>query len=416
MRPMRLFNKTFALFIVTLFVVSFSLAGNSAAVPQNYLETTTEPSYLTNPNPVSYSIPADEGTNVDWYTDVGNYNDTWTWSNNNWMFGPRANYELFFNNGSQIDKLDFIPLDEEITWRISIPKSILRGAGLQSVYVNGWYISPDMNFSASFNFDFYNGTPPTWSASSYSENYTSGYSAPPYVSINSPECIFASDDSMYYVTFQVTYDLDTPTGLYSPYASINDDEGNYYDARPRWSTEYESDMIAIGIPRSEAFTYAYYGGYTLEKQDLAGDVIYSVSRDADFLMRFNITGNGDLAYAMLWTSYSGDMMIPVNYTGQHMEMVTNTGGWVYDSEIQTYVYNSSVEFTVPEMVWGDFTSQEYYYYSSDYREYDYSYAEYNFTTWISAKAVFRIAPSRLSSRSSCSCSVKDSSFSTFTLH
>ena len=71
MRPMRLFNKTFSLFIVTLFVVSFSLAGNSAAIPQTYTETSAETSYLTNPSPVSYSIPAAEGTNVDWYTDVG---------------------------------------------------------------------------------------------------------------------------------------------------------------------------------------------------------------------------------------------------------------------------------------------------------------------------------------------------------
>jgi len=163
MRHMRLFNKTFALFIVTLFVLSFSLAGNSAAVPQDFLESTVEPSYLTNPSPVSYSIPADEGTNVDWYTDVGSYNDTWTWSNNNWMFGPRANYELFFDNGTQIDIMDYIPVGEQIKWRINIPRNVLRGANLQSVYVNGWYITPDMNFSASFSFDFYNDTVPSWS-------------------------------------------------------------------------------------------------------------------------------------------------------------------------------------------------------------------------------------------------------------
>ncbi|MGY5873177.1 MAG: hypothetical protein RTV72_13080 [Candidatus Thorarchaeota archaeon] len=380
MRSMRLFNKTFALFIVTLFVVSFSLAGNSAAVPQNNL-TTPEPSYLTNPNPVSYTIPAAQGTNVDWYTDVGSYNDTWTWSNNNWIYGPRANYELFFNNGTQIDKLDFIPLEEEITWRINIPTNVLRGAELQNVYVSSWYITPDMNFSASFSLDFYNDPTPHWSAWSYSENYTSGYSAPPYVSINPAGCYFTSDESMNVVSFNITFDADTPAGLYSPYAMIYDNLGNSYDVHSRYSTDdMMSDHIAIGMPITEAYSHSYYGGYTLEKQDLAGDTIYSVSRDTDFMMRLNITGNGDLEYAALWTMFYGEMQIPINRTGQHTEMVTKYGGWEYDPVLETYFYNSSAEYVVPELVWGEYTTYDYYYYDSDYRYHDYSYTNYNMTT------------------------------------
>ncbi|MGY5880621.1 MAG: hypothetical protein RTV31_10240, partial [Candidatus Thorarchaeota archaeon] len=308
MRPMRSLNKIFALFTVTLFVVSFSLAGNSAAILQNHSEPSVESSYLATPSPVSYSIPAAQGTNVDWYTDEGSHNDTQSWSNNNWMFGPKANYELFFNNGSQIDKLDFIPLGEAVIWRINVPKNVLRDANLQNVYVNGWYNTPDMDFNANFNFDFYNSSPSMWSAYSYSYNTTSGYSPPPYVSINTPGCNFTSDVASYYVTFKVTFTLDTPTGLYSPWVMVNDDLGNSYEVRPRDSTDdMMFNQLAIGIPLSEAFSHTYHGGYTLEKQDLSGDIIHSVSRDTDFIMRLNITGNGDLAYAALWTQFSGDM-------------------------------------------------------------------------------------------------------------
>lgn len=380
MRPMRLFNKTFALFIVILFVVSFSLAGNSAAVPQNSAESSVEASYLTTPTPVSYSIPADEGTNVDWYTDIGNYTDTWTWSNNNWMFGPKANYELFFDNGTQIDRMDYVPLGEQIKWRINIPQNILRGASLQNVYVNGYYITPDMNFSASFNFDFYNYSGPSWSAYSYSENYTSGYSAPPYVSINEPACVFTSSETMITVSFAVTFDVNTPAGLYSPYASICDDLGNNYDVRSKFNdNDMMSDYIAIGIPLSEAFSYSYDGGYTLEKQDLAGDTIYSVSRNADFMMRINITGNSELDFAALWTQFNGEMQIPVTRTGQHTEMITKYGGWEYNPILETYFYNSSAEFTVPEQVWGEYTTYDYYNYGSDYRNHDYRYTMWNET-------------------------------------
>jgi len=378
---MRLFNKIFALFVVTLFVVSFSIAGNSAAVPQNYVDSSSGPSYLTNPKPISYSKTADEGTNVDWYTDVGNYNDTWTWSNNNWMFGPKANYELFYNNGTQIDRSDFIPLGEPVKWRINIPRNILRGAGIQSVYLNGWYITQDYNFSASFNLNFYNDSVPTWYAYSYSENYTSGYYAPPYVTINEPSCSFYSDSSMFYVIFSVTYSTNAPKGLYNLYANIYDTLGNSYDVRSKSSIQdMMSEYIALGIPVSEAYSYAYNGGYTLEKKDLAGDTIYSVSRNTDFMLRINITGSSDLDYAAIWTQFYGDMQIPITKVGQHTEMVTKTGGWEYDPVLETYFYNSSIQYTVPEQVWGEYTTYDYYYYGFEWRTHDYRYINYNETT------------------------------------
>jgi len=378
MRTMRLFNKTFALFIVTLFLVSFSLAGNSSAIPQSTSSVSEDTSSLTNPHPIDYSISSDQGTNVDWYTDTGSYNDTWTWSNNNWLFGPEANYEIFYANGTQIDRLDFIPLNEEIKWRINVPKSILRGAGIANAYTSASLYSQDMNFSANFNLDFFNSTPASWSVYSYSWNYTSGYESPPYLTINQSGCSFTEDSAMYYITFKITFNLDTPVGLYNLYSNLYDTNSNSYNVKSRYSSNYDSDKIAIGIPRSLALSEAYNGAYTLEKQDLAGDMIYSVSRGTDFMMRFNITSNGDLDSAMLWTYYNGEMKVPVNRTGYHTAMVTKTGGWVYDPLIQTYIYDGSLEFTVPEEIWGEYTEYEYIY-GSDYRSYEYRYLMYNDT-------------------------------------
>ena len=391
MRTMRYFNKTFASFLITLFVVSFSLAGNAAIAPPSSIVKDDGGSYLSQPYSINPVIPSEQGTNLNWYTDTGSYNDTWTWSNNNWLFGPNANYEIFYNNGSQMDKLGFIPVNEQITWRVNIPKSILRGASLQSVDVHGSFMNPNSEFSADFSIYMYNDSIITWSVYSGSYNYTAGYeSGPPYLTINEPGCSLTEDAAMIYVTFRITFNVDTPVGLYSISTYFYDTSCNSYEARPRWTNQYEMDRIAIGIPRSEAFSDAYYGGYTLEKQDLAGDIIYSVSRNTDFMMRFNITGNGDLAYAMLWTYFSGDILLPINKTGYHDEMTTKTGGWVFDPEIQTYVYNSSIQFTFPERVLGQYTDYEYYY-DNDYRDYEYRYVYYNETTgmnevasWISS--------------------------------
>ncbi|MBN2229111.1 MAG: hypothetical protein JW779_05915 [Candidatus Thorarchaeota archaeon] len=380
MRSMRLINKTFTLFLLTLFVVSFAMAGNSAAIPQQDSIVIEDMNYLASLQPVSQSTTADTGTNVNWYTDTGHYNNTWTWSNNNWLFGPEASYEIFYDNGSQVDKLDYLPVSEQITWKINIPKNVLRGSGINSVYINGWYIvPPEANMTASFNIDFYNGTPATWSVYSYSWNRTNYESGPPFLTINQPGCSLTEDSAMYYVTYKITFLEEVPVGLYGINIQITDSDYNSHTVKSRYASTYESDKIAIGIPRSLAYSEAYHGGYTLEKQDLSGDLIYSVSRETDFMMRFNITGNGDLDYAMLWSYFSGQMKIPVNRTGYHDVMVTKTGGWVWNPEIQTYIYNNSIEFTIPERVWGEYTEYEYYY-GSDYREYEYRYLMYNATT------------------------------------
>ncbi|MHA2359719.1 MAG: hypothetical protein ACXAB5_05565, partial [Candidatus Thorarchaeota archaeon] len=60
-------------------------------------------------------------------------------------------------------------------------------------------------------------------------------------------------------------------------------------------------------------------------------------------------------------------------------MVSHTGGWVYDPDIQTYYYNSSIQYSVPEGVWGDYIEYDYAM-GSDWREFEYRYLMYNMTT------------------------------------
>jgi len=258
MRPMRLFNKICALFIVILFVVSFSLAGNSAAIPQDYSESSAESSYLT--------------------TDVGSYNDTWTWQNNNWLFGPQAGYELYYQNGSLIERNEFIPLDEEITFTVKIPISMLRGADLQSVSVYANLATSDMDFNSGLDFSYYSGTPDSWYGGSYAYNTTSGIDLPPFLDLNIPACNSFEDGTMQYVTFKIIFNTNTPMGLYYFNVNVYDSNDNYYDLYSPWSNDYGYYEYALGLPRSLAMTKSYDGGYTIEKFDISGETLYSATR------------------------------------------------------------------------------------------------------------------------------------------
>ena len=79
MHPMRLMNKLSALFLVSLFAMSFFIAGSTAALPDSTIESVDLNPMLSDITPVDQIVYADEGTNVNWYTDTGSYNDTWTW-------------------------------------------------------------------------------------------------------------------------------------------------------------------------------------------------------------------------------------------------------------------------------------------------------------------------------------------------
>ncbi len=336
--------------------MSFVIASSTAAFPES---TSDGSSMLTDITPVDQVTFADEGSNVNWYSESGSYNDTWTWQNNYWLFGPAAAYELYYLNGSLIERDEFIPLEEEIKFVIKVPNDMLRGADLQSVNVNAWLTTQDMNFSANLNFDFYSGTPDTWSSHSHAYNSTSGYDFPPYMSLNAPACSSDNDGTMHLVEFRITFNPTTPVGLYHFNVYVQDSIGNHYDLYSPWSNDYGFYEYAIGIPRSEAYSLSYHGGYTVEKFDLDGEPLYSATRGKDFIYRFNISGNGDLAYAFYDFYSMNQIDLPVNVSGTHQEIVTKTGGWVYDPDIQTYYYNDSIGFETEEVVFGDFIEYDY---------------------------------------------------------
>ncbi len=376
---MKLMNTTFALFIVSLFAFSCFISGSTAAIPESTADTGAGNNALSGVNPVDRRLPSAEGTNVNWHSETGSYNDTWTWQHNSWLYGPRSSYEIFYHNGSLMQREDFIPVDEEVIIRVNINKGVLMGASISSVYVSGSLMTQDMNFYAGFSLDYYNDTLDHWNSYSYSENYTSGYYSPPYLSVDAGACQVDEDDAMYYVIFSATFNSTTPVGLYSMHVNAYDTNFGSYDIRSRWAV---SDMdyvdLAIGLPFRTAFSSTHSGGYTIEKFDLSGDPIYSVSRGTDFMMRLNISAFSSLDYVIL-DVYSYGVQIPVNMTGDHDITVVKYGGWVYDSDLDTYIYNSSAQYTVVERDYGDYVgTMDFHGYP--YVDYEYRWARYNWTT------------------------------------
>ena len=340
-----------SLVAVSIFIFSMAFASTTATLPER-TEVVT---------PLDYSIFQDElpaepaqqvqGTNVWWEQDANSISDNWTYENKNWLFGPSPSFEISHENGTLMTGDHYITLGEVIRIRVTVPRGVLGEADLGQVNLNGWFMTADWNYSASFSISF-DVESDWWSvyASEYDYNLVDPYLENSFLHISESLSSFSNDTNAYYVDFRVWFDENAPLGLYQLDLGIVDTDWNWISSY-NYGSGYESQSIAVGMPKSEAFTWSYGGSYTLEKLDLDGDVIYSLSRNKDFMMRFNITGD-DPEWVGLGLPVPNYMDTMVNVTGWHSELVTDTGGWIYDDTLGTYVWDESQIVTYMKEVYG----------------------------------------------------------------
>ncbi|NWF95565.1 MAG: hypothetical protein HXY34_05445 [Candidatus Thorarchaeota archaeon] len=304
--------------------------------------------------------PHGSGTYVNWNQDSGNSSNEWTWSNTNWLFGPRPTFKIYHQNGSELTKDSYAEINENLTFQVTVPKNVFTHGGvLGRVSFYGYYMSSNMNFSASFSMEFNAYSYEPWYAYSWAYNSSEGPSppSPSFLDILPLLCSNSSDANRYYVNFVVRFTAESPIGLFGIDMTVSDNNYNTIGTY-NYGSGWEFNGIAVGIPPNQAWSFSYGGTYTLQKLDLEGDPLYSVSRGRDFIMRFNVSGP-EPEYVQLGLQIPPMMQVAVEKTGMHREMKVSTGGWVYDTTMQTYIWNATVEVSYYEDVYGPYQSYEY---------------------------------------------------------
>ncbi|MHA1929751.1 MAG: hypothetical protein ACTSV2_14355 [Candidatus Thorarchaeota archaeon] len=347
-----------SLVAVSIFIFSMAFASTTATLPES-TEIVT---------PLDYSIFEDEwraepaegvqGTNVWWEQDAGSMTDEWTWENKNWLFGPSPSFEIYHENGTLITGDHYATVGEVLNIAVTIPRGVLEGADIGQVNLNGWFMTADWNYSANFYVSF-DAEYDYWSAyaSEFNNSLAEPYIDNNFIHIDEVLSSNSSDINAYYVNFRVWFDGNAPLGLYQLDLGIMDTDWNWIGSY-NFGSNFETQGISVGMPRSEAFSMSYDSSYTLEKLDLDGDTIYSLSRNKDFIMRFNITGT-DPEWIGLGLPVPNYMDTLVNVTGWHSELVTDTGGWIYNVTLGTYVWDESLTVTYMREVYGTFEAMDY---------------------------------------------------------
>ncbi len=380
-------KEIMAILSISLFLISM-IGASAGPLPESTVPAITRENNFV----VSQTNNSPGDLNVFWDQQNQNESGSWNWTNRNWVFGPKADYRIYFSNGTEIGDLETIPIEQTIVLNITIPRQLLGGKSLYQTAIEAYahiYIpenqtQTDIFFTIGYRNESYE---PWYSYSSINEyNMTSSdmssgsmFADVPdktlisqtnnaFFEINQPSCSVNVDVDMIRIKIVGYFTNDTIPLTYSSSLMISDFQGNgYYDSAPH-------KMLPIGISKSQAMRELYSGMYTLEKYDVNGDPIYSATRGQEFTFRLNISAM-TLSYVMLTLDMPYSLKVPVTVYGWYRKVIHETGGWIYNETLDCYVYDENANITYTEEVYGphieyrDVFLNNYVTYTNYYRNY-----------------------------------------------
>ncbi|MCJ7560211.1 hypothetical protein MUO79_06285, partial [Candidatus Bathyarchaeota archaeon] len=314
------------------------------------------------------------GTFVSWSSQQNTTQDTWNWTNQAWEFGPYPNYAIYLQNGTEVSDVNFVPLGEPFRVVINIQKSIFMGnttlgrAGLQwntELRTQNGTISGNANcrmiYINRMETQFWNESNAWHVESSIFNQSTSGpigqYPQPPtqqssfYKFDNVLSRVIESSDSWQIEIVGSFNTTSTPAGPYWVNLEVTDQTDSWIDFGYRaWQGKRSPNrMVAVGKP---GFIYGgYQDAWAFEKLDMENNPVLSVSKGAQWKMRFNVTSstftNITVGFELAW-----NVKKFVNVTNWYQKTVTELGGWMYNETSDTYYWNSSMPVTRTEQVFG----------------------------------------------------------------
>ncbi|TFF95461.1 hypothetical protein EU546_03230, partial [Candidatus Thorarchaeota archaeon] len=310
------------------------------------------------PSPVhEVSQEIQNGTNVEWESYSESFTDEWEYDTRNWIYGPVPQFSVFHENGTEVTQDRHVELQQWTRISATINRTIfVDESDLGNVTVMGIYQTASQEFEAMFEAGFNRFGSDRWWVHSQQFNFSETGTLPPFVGIDAVSCENTSDESAYSFDFWLNLTQDTPVGLYELQLKVFDDSGLLTGIYP-FESGWEFNGVAIGLPVQDAWDASFGGSYTFHKFDLDGNTIYSLSRDQNFVTRFNVSGPTPSIVSL-------GILVPewlskkVNKTDHHPIIVNETGGWVYNETEGVYIYSPDAPVMFSDETYGVFESEE----------------------------------------------------------
>ena len=328
--------------------------------------------------PTSADMP--QGNNVSWQSQDQTTQNSYNWTNQGWQFGPYPSFSITLDNGTVITDSNYIPLNQPFTVQIDIQKSIFVGnatLGQAGLMCNTNLLSDNgtSTGNAQCNLMYINDMQQgnmnqtnTWKTFSNINNQTmtpiQGQGPPPFQQQNgfylfNPQLSNITETDLGWRLMIVgAFNASTPIGPYWVNLQITDQYGNNIDvnSQPGQTSMSNNRQIAVG---RAGFVYGGLQDYwTFEKLDMQNNELLSISKGAKFKMQLNVTSS-QFSNATIGLNMPCNIQEYVNVTGWYQKVVTEQGGWMYNDSSATYYWNSTVQVTRNQQVWGPHLEQRW---------------------------------------------------------
>jgi hypothetical protein len=319
-----------------------------------------------------------QGNNVSWQSQNDTTQNSWNWTNQGWQFGPYPTFSLILANGTIVTDDNYIPIGQVFTAQIDIQKNIFTGnatlgqAGLNwgtnIISQNGTITGNancNMMYVNSMQQQGFNQTN-TWQIfSNINNNTLSDVKSPNqpmpqsgFYQFNSQQSSITETAEGWRIQIVGFFNSSTPVSPYWVNLRITDQYNNGMDVNSQAAQNSQSNNRQVAVGQAGFVYGGYQEFWTFEKLDMENNPLLSISKGTEWKMRLNITSS-DFQNATLGLCLPNGIQQYVNVTGWYQQVTTQHGGWMYNSDSGTYYWNSTVEVTRNEQVYGPHLEQRW---------------------------------------------------------
>ena len=322
-----------------------------------------------------------EGNNVSWQSQEETTQNNWNWTNQGWQFGPYPTFAIILQNGTEVTNDNYIPLGQIFTVKIDIQKSIFVGNATLGQAGLNWGIdlraqngsitgnaNCNMNYVNNIQMGNYNQTN-TWKIYSNINNRTAidikGPSGPQpmpqqlgFYQFNAQLSNITETELGWRLQIVGAFNSSTPMGPYWVNLQITDQYNNWMDVSGQGLQNSQSNNRQVAVGQAGFVYGGYQDYYTFEKLDMQNNPLMSVSKGSEWKMRLNVT-SAQFSNVSIGLNLPWNIQQFVNVTGWYQQVVTEHGGWMYNESSGTYYWNSTVEVTRNQQVYGPHLEQRW---------------------------------------------------------
>ncbi|MEM4735191.1 MAG: hypothetical protein QXS20_05675 [Candidatus Thorarchaeota archaeon] len=339
-------RQVLVVLMVTAFVISMSHV--SATVPSGTRDAASPGGYVVSPRQGAARTAGHAGAlQVDWSRVSNSTADHWSWTTKDWLFHPRPTFRVFHESGDPVIGDDFIHKGEVALVDVVVPTGMLGAAMLMEVRLDGYLAYSDI--SAQFGMVY---RPLTWMWENYSSQYEpgSGWTGPPFITLVKSLCKNMTLDGAYLVRFAFRFTEAAPVGLFSLQATAVDTDMIYHLSIRDFDRPLATGFC-VGILPSQMFATLLQGSFTFQKMSLGGRPVISLTRNVDYLMRVNVTGN-EPSLVFVYLLMPSSLEVEMEVVGYYTERVVTHGGWLFDPVQNLFYWDQNVEIVEERTAFG----------------------------------------------------------------